>query len=104
MSKYVFIYHGGNMPESAEEGAKVMADWQAWLGGLGNAVIEGGNPVGRSSPVHSSGSGTGAGRSTPTNVYSLIDAADLEQALALAKNCPILKADGSVEIAEAMEM
>jgi len=31
MAKYVFIYHGGKMPKSEEEGAKVMAEWQAWL-------------------------------------------------------------------------
>jgi hypothetical protein len=104
MPRYLFIYHGGKMPESAEEGVRVMADWQVWFAGMGNAVVDGGNPVGMSSTVHSDGSVTADGGSNPTSGYSLIDSPDLEQALALAKSCPILKAEGSVEVAEAMEM
>ena len=104
MAKFIFVYHGGTMPESAEEGAKVMADWQAWLGSMGVAVVDGGNPVGMSSTVHSNGSVTSDGGSNPASGYSLVSAAGIEQALEMAKGCPILKADGSVEVAEAMEM
>lgn len=104
MAKFVFIYHGGKMPETEEEGAKVMAEWQSWLGGMGDAVIDGGNPVGMSSTVQSDGSVTSDGGSNPTSGYSLVSAQDLEGALELARGCPILKAEGSVEVAEAMEM
>ena len=38
MPDYVFAYHGAKKPESPEEGAKHMAKWKAWLGGLGDAV------------------------------------------------------------------
>ena len=34
MSKYLYVYHGGSMPETEEEGAKVMAAWGAWMEGL----------------------------------------------------------------------
>ena len=30
MAKYLFVYHGGSMPESEEEGAKVMEAWGLW--------------------------------------------------------------------------
>ncbi len=104
MAKFVFIYHGGKMPETKEEGTKVMADWQAWLGGMGAVVVDGGNPVGLSSTVHSDGSVTNDGGSNPTSGYSLISADNIEQAIEHARGCPILQAEGSIEVAEAVEM
>lgn len=104
MAKFIFVYHGGKMPESEAEGARVMADWQAWLGGLGAAVLDGGAPVGPSSTVHPGGSVSADGGSNPVSGYSLIGADNIEQAIELAKGCPILEADGSVEVAEAMDM
>lgn len=104
MSNFIFIYHGGQMPETEAEGAAVMADWQAWLGGMGEAVVDGGNPVGLSSTVHSDGSVTADGGSNPTSGYSVISADTIEQAIEQAKGCPILKAAGSVEVAETLQM
>ena len=104
MPKFVFAYHGGKMPQTEEEGARVMADWVAWFESLGAAVIDGGNPVGLSSTVHSDGSVSNDGGSNPLSGYSLIQAEDLEQAIDLARACPILKAQGSVEVAEAIDM
>ena len=99
-----FAYHGGKMPETEEEGAQVMAEWMAWFENLGAAVVDGGNPLGPSSTVNSDGSVTCDGGSNPLSGYSLINADSIEQATDLAKGCPILKAEGSVEIAEAMDM
>ena len=104
MPKFIFAYHGGKMPETEEEGAQVMAEWIAWFENLGAAVVDGGNPLGPSSTVNSDGSVTCDGGSNPLSGYSLINADSIEQATALAKGCPILKAQGSVEIAEAMDM
>ena len=104
MANYLFVYHGGSMPETQEEGIKAMAEWQAWFGSIGESVVEGGNPVGLSSTVHPDGSVTNDGGSNPTSGYSLISASSMEQAQEIAKKCPILKVGGSVEVAEAMEM
>ena len=104
MAKYLFVYHGGSHPESKEEVAKVMAAWGAWFGSMGSAVIDGGNPVGKSSTVRSNGSVASNGGANPVSGYSLVEAAKLEDALAKAKKCPILAAGGSVEVAEAMDM
>ena len=46
MAKYLLSYHGGGMPESEEEGARVMAAWGEWMGSLGESMVDGGNPVG----------------------------------------------------------
>lgn len=104
MPKYIFAYHGGKMPETEEEGARVMGEWMSWLGGLGDAVVDGGNPVGPSSTMHPDGSVTCDGGPDPLSGYSLIQAADIETATAIARGCPILQAEGRIEIAEAIDM
>ena len=104
MAKFAFIYHGGGAPSSPEEGAKIMTAWQAWMGSIGENLVDGGNPFGPSNTVNSDGSVAGGGGSNPASGYSLVNAANAEEAANYAKNCPILQAGGSVEICEAMEM
>jgi hypothetical protein len=104
MAKYLFVYHGGSQPQSEDEVAKVMDAWGQWFGGMGAAVIDGGNPVGKSSTVNSDGSVSKNGGANPASGYSLIEAATLDDALAKAKACPILEGGGSVEVAEAHDM
>ncbi len=104
MAKYVFIYHGGSMPASTEDQAKVMASWWQWFGTMGKSVIDGGNPLGKSITVRSNGSVVNDGGANPASGYSLIEAKDLDEALVRAKTCPILAAGGSVEVAQAIEM
>lgn len=104
MAKYLFVYHGGESPQSDEELKEVMDDWGNWMGSLGSAVIDGGNPVGTSTTVHPDGSVTADGGANPVSGYGLFEADDDEDAIAKAKGCPILKAGGSVELAEAHDM
>jgi len=104
MAKYVFAYHGGSQPRNPEEAKKVMDAWGSWFGALGAAVIDGGNPVGKSSTVKSDGSLSEGGGPNPVSGYSLIEASSLEDAHRKARGCPLLKAGGSIEIAQAMDM
>ena len=102
MPKFVFAYHGGKMPESPEEGAKVMAAWEAWFKGLGSAVVDGGNPVGMSKTVSAKGVDNNGG-ANPLSGYSIVQADNIDAACAMAKGCPILD-HGTVEVAETMAM
>jgi len=104
MAKYLYVYHGGSHPETEEETAAVLDAWGQWLGSMGAAVIDGGNPAGMSKTVHPDGSVTNDGGSNPVSGYSLIEAADDDDAVAKAKGCPVLEAGGSVEVAEALDM
>ena len=90
MPKYVLAYHGGHMAENEAEQAAAMAAWGAWFGSLGDAVLDGGNPVGRSKTLAADGSATDGGGANPISGYSLVDATDLDAAVSLAKGCPIL--------------
>ena len=105
MAKYLFAYHGGgDNPTSEEETAAILDAWGNWFGTMGAAVIDGGNPVSQSYTVNPDGSVTENGGANPVSGYSLIEASNLDDALAKAKGCPILEANGSIEVAEAVDM
>ncbi len=104
MAKYLFVYHGGKQPESEADVAAVLDAWGQWLGGMGAAVIDGGNPVGKSMTVHPDGKATPDGGSNPVSGYGMFEAADDDDAVAKARGCPILKEGGSVELAEIIDM
>ena len=104
MAKYLFIYHGGSAPKSEEETKKEMDAWGEWLGGLGAAVIDGGNPVGMSVTVNPDGSRVDNGGSNPASGYSLIEASDDDDAVQKAKGCPHLKSGGTIELAATFDM
>ena len=102
MAKYLFAYHGGEKPQTPEAGAALMARWQAWLTGLGEGVINPGNPVGKSSTVSASGVEDHGG-ANPLSGFSIVEADSLENALALAKTCPHID-HGTIEVAEMIDM
>lgn len=102
MPKYIFAYHGGKMPESKEEGERVMAAWTAWYEKLGPSIADGGAPVGPSKTVTSNGV-LDDGGANPISGYTLINADNMDAAIQAAKGCPIL-GHGTVEVAEAMDM
>ena len=72
MSKYLFVYHGGSMPDSEEEQAKVMQAWGAWFGALGASIVDVGNPCGRNHTVASDGSASEDAEANPAKGYSLV--------------------------------
>lgn len=102
MGKYVLAYSGGGMPETEEEGAKVMAAWEAWYGTLGEAIVDGGNPFGQTRSISANGSVTVS--EAPLTGYTIISAADIDAAVTQAKGCPILESGGSIEVAETIDM
>lgn len=102
MPNYIFAYHGGKKPESPEAGAKLMAKWTAWLGGLGDAVINSGSPLGMSKTVSSAGV-TDDGGANPLSGFSIVQADSTDAALGLANGCPHLE-HGTIEVAQIIEM
>lgn len=102
MPQFIFAYHGGQKPDSPEEGAKMMARWQAWIDDLGDAMVNPGNPVGKSKTV-SAGGVADDGGSNPLAGFSVVEADSIEAAVDMAKACPFIEM-GSIEVAEIMEM
>ena len=99
MAKYLFLYSGGNQPESEADHAKMMDEWRAWLTGLGSALSDPGNPIGPEKKVTDGEvSDESAGRSF--NGYSIAVADSLEQAVKIAQGCPGLPDGLAVSVFE----
>ena len=103
MNNYVFVYRGGLEFKSPGEGAKHMAKWRAWVGGLGDASVNRGSPFGKSKIISSGGVSDDGGSNHLTG-YSIVKADSLDAALEMAKACPHLDIGGSIVVAEVMEM
>ena len=78
--------------------AGTAAEWQAWFGGLGAALVG----VGHAVTDYASLGEVGGSRSRMV-AYSVVAAEDLDSALALAKDCPVMRVGGGVEVGPVME-
>jgi hypothetical protein len=101
MANYVLVYHGGSMPESPEEGAKVMQAWTDWFGVIGSALVDGGNPASQTKTISADGS-VRDDANGPSG-YSVIKADSIDAAVAIAKGCPVLAGGASVQVVETFE-
>jgi hypothetical protein len=104
MAKYLLAYHGGGMPDTPEEGARIIAAWTAWYTGLGTAVVDPGMPVAFAKTIAEDGSVGDGGGPNPVSGYTILEAATIDEAIAMAKGCPILDGSGRIEIAELLVM
>ncbi len=102
MKDFVLLSEGGTMPENDEEMKQVMEAWGAWYAALGAAVKDPGNPLGAAKSISSDGAVSDGGG--PTNGYIILSAESMEDALAMAKECPVLKGGSSLTVYEAFAM
>jgi len=104
MAKFIFAYHGGGAPSDPAEQEKAMAAWGAWYGALGDKLLDGGGPAGKSVTVSAAGLADNGG-ANPLSGYTLVEAPDQAAAAEMAKGCPIVQdGSGSVEVCEIIEM
>jgi hypothetical protein len=103
MANYALAYKGGQMAETDEERERVMAAWGEWMGALGSALVDMGNPFGASATVTNGGTISDGAASALTG-YSILDADSLAAATELAKGCPVLASGGSVEVYETIKV
>ena len=101
MANFVLIYTGGGMPEDEAEQAKVMQNWMAWYEKLGSAVVDQGNPF---TPLAKSIHPDGTVREGPVGAmasgYSILKANSLDEAIVMAKGCPMLEGGGTISVFE----
>jgi hypothetical protein len=95
MTKYVFSFR---VPADYKPDADTPAEWQAWFGGLGSALVDIGNAVTEYASLGEVGGGS------RMVAYSVVSAEDMDSALALAKGCPVLRVGGGVEVGPVMEV
>jgi len=63
-----------------------------------------GNPVGHARTIARDGSVSDGGGANPVSGYTVISADSLDAAVALARGCPVLDGNGSVEICETFDI
>jgi hypothetical protein len=95
MAKYVFSFR---VPSDYAPGAGTLAEWRAWFGGLGSALADVGNAVTEYASL-----GEVGGSDYRMAGYSVVSAEDMDSALALAKDCPVMRVGGGVEVGPVME-
>ena len=96
MAKFVFSFR---VPSGYAPHAGTAAEWQAWFGGLGPALVDVGHAV-----TDYASLGEVGGSGSRVVGYSVVSADDMDAALAIAKGCPALQAGGGVEVGTVMEV
>lgn len=92
------------MAADPEEQEKIMADWGAWYGKLGDTITDGGAPFGASKNLTASGVGDGALGDNPATGYTVIEADSLDAAVEACNDHPHLKHQGQVQVFECIDM
>ena len=103
MNQYIITYLGGDQPSTPEEGQEHFARYQEWLGSLGEAAVKPMVPFKNTHTVTPDGTVT-EGSSVSMTGHTVIQAESIEQAIEHAKSCPFLNINGSLEVAELVQM
>jgi hypothetical protein len=105
MPKYVLTFHGEmnmeDMPTDPEAMEAMAAQWGAWYGTMGEALVDGGAPFSMSTAIDANG-----GTDSPAQLtgYTIIDAADMAAATTMAQGCPVIANGHTVQISESIDM
>jgi hypothetical protein len=112
MSEFVYLYRGGVEPGRSPERAQQMRQkWMTWLKELGEQghIKDLGHPLERTGKLvkgkqKTVTDGPFAEAKAVIGGYTLIEAPNLEQAVELAKGCPVFEVDGAVEVRPVMPL
>jgi hypothetical protein len=101
VANFVLVYTGGSAGATEAERGKVMEAWGGWFGKLGDKVVDAGNPFGERAKNISNGGAVHDGAiGTPATGYSIVQADSLNDAVDLAKACPVLTSGGEITVYE----
>lgn len=98
MAKFIYLYYAGKETDAGDDAA-----WGTWFGSLADKLVDPGNPLAAGAQAVHAG-GTMDVKDMPTTGYSIITAKDMDEALTLAKGCPLVASDGAVAVYEALSM
>ncbi len=100
MSKFLVTYHGGSMPADAAQADKVKEAFGQWLASAGSAVVDPGAPL---KPATQVANGTPLSR-IAIGGYSVIEAEDVDAALAVLRTHPFVARGGTLQVDEAVSI
>jgi len=100
MSTYLLLYTGGVMPATEQESESMVSNWTAWLGGLGDGLIDGNPFTSNAKTLSPEGAVTDGPVGPMASGYSMVKAASLDEAVEIAKTCPAKLSGASISILE----
>jgi len=105
MPKFIIGYLGNPpQPSTPEEGQVHMGKWKEWMDGLGDAVVMPPSPLKNNKIVTTTGVSDDT-RNDGLTGFILVEAADIDAALAMAAADPYLDmAGGTLQVSEIMQM
>lgn len=100
MTNFLLLYSGGSAGTTPAEREKVLGQWGAWFGQLGDKIVDAGNPFGHFKSVANGGVQDGSVSNPPATGYSILKADSLTSATDLARGCPVLQSGGKITVYE----
>jgi hypothetical protein len=101
MNNFVILYSGGRMAESETEQKQVMQAWEDWFGKVGKGLVDAGNPFSsKAKSISSDGKVMDDSDGCMPSGYSIIQAESLDAAVALARDCPVLRDGAQISVYE----
>jgi hypothetical protein len=105
MATFLRVYTGGYAGATDEELQQSAQAWGVWLGKLGPALVDPGNPTTPKAKRISSGGSIHDGPvGAAVTGYSILRADSLEAATDLTQDCPVLSGGGAVTVYETYEI
>jgi len=99
MPRFLITYHGSEMPHDPESMASAREAFVQWAAGTGGALVDPGAPVKSAQTV--SQAGTESGPATgPINGWSVLEAANAEEAAQKLSDHPFIARGGVLQISE----
>jgi hypothetical protein len=90
------------MAATDEEQKAVMAEWGAWFGSLGEALVDGGSPFQGAKSISTDGHVHDGPVGSMASGYSVVKANSFDEAVAIAKRCPVLKSGAQISVYDSM--
>ena len=98
MTKFILLYKGPATPMqqiSPEQSEQLMQAWGTWMGKVGAALVDQGAPFAGRTSLRGDGSATNA---SDLSGYTIVEAADVDEAKSLCDSHPFLS-DGTATFA-----
>ena len=99
MGMYLLLYTGGRLPETEAETQAVTDAWGVWLAGIGDALVDG-NPFSDAKSLSPDGAVSDGPVGPMATGYSLIQAGSMDEAVEMARGCPVKLSGASISIFE----
>jgi hypothetical protein len=100
MAKFLITYHGGEMPADPQAREQMMKAFAAWVGAVGDKMVDPGAPLGLAKTVTSAG----VTDAEPGGIggYTLLNADSLDDAVGLVRDHPFVGRGGTLRVSEAV--